>query len=102
MVNLTINNKKVQVPEGTTILTAAAMVGVKIPTLCYLKDINEIGACRVCVVEVEGKETLVASCNTAVEEGMVVYTNSRKAQHARKMNLASEVETAPCSQLRMT
>ena len=87
MVNLTVNNKKVQVPEGTTILAAAATVGIKIPTLCYLKDINEIGACRVCVVEIEGKETLVASCNTIVEEGMVVYTNSRKAQHARKMNV---------------
>ncbi len=87
MVNLTINNKKVQVPEGTTILTAAATVGIKIPTLCYLKEINEIGACRVCCVEVEGKETLVASCNTKVEEGMVIYTNSQKAQYARRMNV---------------
>ena len=87
MVNLTINNKKIQVPEGTTILAAAAQAGIKIPTLCYLKEINEIGVCRVCVVEVEGKETLVASCNTAVEEGMVVYTNSYKAQHARRMNV---------------
>ncbi len=87
MVNLTINNKKVQVPEGTTILTAAATVGIKIPTLCFLKDINEIGACRVCCVEVEGKETLVASCNTKVEEGMVIYTNSQKAQYARRMNV---------------
>ena len=87
MVNLTINNKKVQVPEGTTILAAAAQVGIKIPTLCYLKEINEIASCRICVVEVEGKETLVASCNTVVEEGMVIYTNSYKAQHARRMNL---------------
>lgn len=87
MVNLTINKKKVQVPKGTTILEAAASVGIRIPTLCYLKDINDIGACRVCVVEVEGKETLVASCNTLVEEGMVVYTNSHKAQHARMMNV---------------
>ena len=54
MVNLTINNKKIQVPEGTTILAAAAQAGIKIPTLCYLKDINEIGACHDCVVEVEG------------------------------------------------
>lgn len=69
MVNLTINNKKIQVPEGTTILAAASSPGIKIPILCYLKETNEIGACRVCVVEVEGKETLVASCNTAVEEG---------------------------------
>lgn len=87
MVNLTINNKKVTVPEGTTILAAAEKAGIKIPTLCYLKEINEIGACRVCVVEIEGKETLAASCNTCVEEGMVVYANSRKAQHARKMNI---------------
>lgn len=87
MVNLTINNKKVQVPEGTTILAAAAQVGIKIPTLCYLKEINEIASCRICVVEIEGKETLVASCNTVVEEGMVVYTNSYKAQHARRMNV---------------
>ena len=87
MVNVTINNKKVQVPEGTTILAAAATAGIRIPTLCYLKEINEIGSCRVCVVEIEGKETLVASCNTLAEEGMVVYTNSHKAQHARIMNV---------------
>ena len=87
MVNLTINNKKVQVPEGTTILKAAAAAGIKIPTLCFLKDLNEIGACRVCCVEIEGKETLVASCNTMAEEGMVVYTSSQKAQYARRMNL---------------
>lgn len=87
MVNLTINNRKVQVPEGTTILKAAAVAGIKIPTLCFLKDLNEIGACRVCCVEIEGKETLVSSCNTKVEEGMVVYTSSQKAQYARRMNL---------------
>ena len=87
MVNLTINNKKVCVPEGTTILDAAATVGIKIPTLCFLKELNEIGACRICCVEVEGKDTLVASCNTKVEEGMVVYTGSQKAQYARRMNL---------------
>lgn len=87
MVNLTINNKKVQVPAGTTILDAAATVGIKIPTLCYLKELNEIGACRVCVVEIEGKETLAAACNTIAEDGMVIYTNSYKAQHARRMNV---------------
>lgn len=87
MVNLTINNRKVSVPEGTTILKAAEAAGIKIPTLCFLKDINEIGACRVCCVEIEGKETLVASCNTKAEEGMVIYTNSKKAQYARRMNL---------------
>ena len=87
MVNLTINNRKVSVPEGTTILEAAKTAGIRIPTLCYLKEINEIGACRICCVEVEGKETLVASCNTKAEEGMVIYTNSKKAQYARRMNL---------------
>lgn len=87
MVNLTIDNKNVQVPEGTTILKAALAAGTVIPTLCYLKDLNEIGACRICCVEIEGKETLVASCNTKVEEGMVVYTSSPKAHYARRMNL---------------
>jgi NADH-quinone oxidoreductase subunit G len=87
MVNLTIDRKNVSVPEGTTILDAAKQVGIQIPTLCYLKDLNDIGACRICCVEIEGKETLVASCNTHVEEGMVVYTSSEKAQYARRMNL---------------
>lgn len=87
MVNLTIDHKTVQVPEGTTILKAAEAAGIKIPTLCYLKDLNEIGACRICCVEIEGKETLVASCNTIAEEGMVVYTSSLKAHYARRMNL---------------
>ena len=61
MVSLTINNRAVQVPEGTTILEAARAAGIHIPTLCFLKDINEIGACRVCCVEIQGKETLVSS-----------------------------------------
>ncbi len=87
MVNVTIDHKQIQVPEGTTILNAAATAGIKIPTLCYLKDLNDIGACRICCVEIEGKETLVASCNTKVEEGMVVYTSSLKAHYARRMNL---------------
>lgn len=87
MVNLTIDNQQVQVPKGTTICDAAASIGVMIPKLCFLKDINEIGACRVCVVEIEGKDTLVASCNTAVEEGMVVYTHSKRAMDARKNNV---------------
>ncbi len=87
MVNLKINGKSIQVPEGTTILQAAEKAGIKIPTLCYLKDLNEIGACRVCVVELKGKDMLVASCNTLVEEGMEVITNSRKVQYARRMNV---------------
>ena len=84
MVKLTIDNLPVKVKEGTTILKAAESVGVHIPTLCYLEGINEIGACRVCVVEIEGKSQLEASCNTAVEEGMVVYTNSHRVRKSRK------------------
>lgn len=87
MVNLTIDNRSVTVPKGTTILKAAEIAGIKIPTLCFLKDLNEIGSCRVCCVEIQGKECLVASCNTKVEEGMVVFTSSEKAQYARRMNL---------------
>ena len=87
MVNLTINNQKVQVEEGTTILEAARSVGIDIPTLCYLKEINEIGACRVCVVEVEGSDKLVTACNNKVQEGMVVYTHSGKVRKVRKTNV---------------
>ena len=87
MVNLTINCTKVSVKEGTTILDAAKSIGETIPTLCYLKEINEIGACRVCVVEVEGTERCVTACNNFVEEGMVVYTNSRKVRTTRKTNV---------------
>ncbi len=87
MVNLTINQKQVCVEEGTSILDAAAYAGVKIPTLCYLREINEIAACRVCVVELKGKDTLVAACNTIVQEGMEVITNSGRVQHARRMNV---------------
>ena len=87
MVNCTINGKKVCVPENTTILDAAKEVGITIPTLCYFKDLNEIGACRVCVVEVEGDERLHAACNSPVLPGMVVHTNSKKAREARKYNV---------------
>ena len=87
MVNLKINGRDVSVKEGTTILDAAKSIGETIPTLCYLKDINEIGACRVCVVEVEDTERCVTACNNFVEEGMVVYTNSRKVRTTRKTNV---------------
>lgn len=87
MVNLTIDNRAISVPEGTTIMEAATTAGIPIPRLCYLKEINEIGACRVCVVEIEGKEKLVTSCNNQVEEGMVVYTNSPKVRKNRKMTV---------------
>lgn len=87
MVNATINGKAVCVEKGTTILKAATMAGIKIPTLCYLEEINEIGACRVCMVEIEGKDHLVAACNNVVEEGMVIYTNTTKVYAARRMNV---------------
>ncbi len=87
MVNITINGKALQVPEGITILEAAAQGGFKIPTLCFLKGINEIGACRVCLVEIEGKDNLVAACNNVVDEGMIIYTNTPKVRSARKTNV---------------
>ena len=84
MVNLKINGIDVQVKAGTTILEAAKQVGIKIPTLCYLKDINAIGACRVCVVEVKGARSLVASCVYPVNEGMEVFTSTPKVMKSRK------------------
>ena len=87
MVNLKVNDIPVSVEEGTTILNAAAKAGVSIPTLCFLKDINEIGACRVCVVEIKGKEKLVTACNNEVKEGMEIYTNSPKVRNTRKINV---------------
>ncbi len=87
MVNVTIDGRQVQVPEGTTILDAAGKAGVRIPTLCYWKGLNEIGACRVCVVEVEGYHKLFAACNNKVQEGMVVHTNSPRARRDRRLNV---------------
>ena len=87
MVTLTINGKTVCVPEGTSILDAARAANIDIPTLCYLKDLNEIGACRICMVEVEGQETLVAACDNEVHAGMVIHTNSQKVRMTRRVNL---------------
>ena len=87
MVNATINGIAISVEDGTTILEAARKVGVEIPTLCYLKEVNEIGACRVCVVEVEGQDRCVAACNNVVQEGMVIRTNTRKVRTTRKTNV---------------
>lgn len=87
MVNLTIDGREVSVEPGTSILDAAASVGIRIPTLCYLRELNEIGACRICVVEVEGIDQLVAACNNTVLEGMVVRTNSPKVRIARRQNM---------------
>lgn len=87
MVTITIDGNVCEVPANMTILEAAASVGIKIPTLCYLKDLNEVGGCRVCVVEVEGAEHLVAACNNTVLDGMVVHTNTPKVRAARMTNV---------------
>lgn len=87
MVNLKIDKIDVSVPEGTTVMEAAASVGIKIPSLCYLKNINEIAACRICLVELKGKDKLITSCNNVVQEGMEIYTNSPKVRSARRTNV---------------
>jgi NADH-quinone oxidoreductase subunit G len=97
MVNLTINGKAIQAKEGTTILRAANANGIIIPNLCYLPKINEIGACRVCVVEIEGVSRLAAACNTVVEEGMVVLTNSPRARKARRSNVQLILSQHDCN-----
>ena len=97
MVTITIDKKTVQVPKGTTILEAAKQNGIPIPTLCYLKDINEIGACRVCLVELEGKDRLITACNNVVEEGMVIYTNSPKVRQARITNVRLILSQHDCN-----
>lgn len=84
MVNLTINGRNVEVEEGTTILEAAKKINIDIPTLCFLKDVNEIGDCRMCVVEVEGRRGFATSCIQKAEEGMVVHTNTEKLIEARR------------------
>ena len=87
MVTLTINGQTLQVEKGTTILEAAAQADIHIPHLCYLKGLNEIAACRVCCVEVEGERAMVTACNTPVREGMVVHTNSPRARATRRTNV---------------
>lgn len=87
MVTLTIDGQNVSVEKGTTIMQAAASIGIDIPRLCYLKDINEISACKVCVVEIQDQNKVVTSCTTPVQEGMVVFTNSPKARSIRRTNV---------------
>lgn len=86
-VNLKINGLDVSAPAGSTILEAAHIAGIKIPTLCFLKDINEIGACRMCIVEVKGARNLVAACVHPINEGMEVRTNTPQLLEARKRTL---------------
>ena len=87
MVNVKINGIAVSVPKGSTILEAARVAGVEIPTLCYLKEINEIGACRICMVEATGARGMVTACVYPVAEGMEVQTNTEKVRKARKTTL---------------
>ena len=86
-VNIKINGTDYEVPAGSTILEAARLANIDIPTLCYLKDVNEIGACRMCVVEVKGARTLVTACVYPVNEGMEVFTNTPKVIASRRRNL---------------
>jgi len=99
MVNLKIDKRQVSVNEGSTILEAARALGLEIPTLCYLREICDVGACRVCVVEIEGDDRLSAACNTLAEDGMVVYTNSRRVREARRVNveLALSAHNSDCT-----
>ena len=87
MIHITIDGRPLQVPEGYTILEAARQNGITIPTLCYLKNVNNIGSCRVCVVEVDGMDKLPSSCNTVCTEGMVIHTASDRVVAARKIAL---------------
>jgi len=85
MINLTINNKTVQVEEGITIFEAAKKNNILIPHFCYMENVHQIGSCRICVVEVEGGKTLMASCVTEAKEGMIVHTNSERVRNVRKV-----------------
>ena len=87
LITLTIDGQKVKVKEGTTILQAAKQAGIDIPTLCFLKDINEVGDCRMCIVEVEGRRGFATSCIQTVEEGMVVHTHTPNVLEARHVIL---------------
>ena len=86
-ITIKINGVEVSAPAGSTILEAARIAHIKIPTLCFLKEINEIGACRICVVEVKGAKSLVASCVYPINEGMEVWTNTPKVLESRRKTL---------------
>ena len=87
VVNLKINGIACRAPAGATVLEAAHGAGIAIPTLCYLKELNAIGACRICVVEVKGAKNLVPACVYPIADGMEVYTNTERVQAARRTNL---------------
>ena len=96
MVNFTIDGKAISVEENTTIMEAAAANGIPIPKLCYLKGINEIAACRVCVVELEGKDRLITSCNNVAKDGMVIHTNSPKVRRHRRTTVEMILSQHDC------
>ena len=109
-ITIKINGMEVSAPKGSTILEAARLAHIEIPTLCFLKEINEIGACRICVVEVKGARSLVVSCVYPINEGMEVWTNTPKVLESRRKPCsfcfptmtasaypASAAETANCS-----
>lgn len=87
MVNIKINGQAYSVKENTTILEAATQAGIKIPTLCYMKGLNKIGACRVCLVELEGRDQLFAACDNVCSEGLSIITNSARVMDARRTNV---------------
>ena len=87
VITLTIDDNELAIEEGATILTAAKQAGVEIPTLCHLQGIHDIGACRLCIVEIEGSRKLLPACVTQATEGMVVYTNTPKVQEYRQMTI---------------
>ena len=87
-INLKINNIDVTVPEGTTVLEAARKANIEIPTLCYLKGINQIGACRMCLVEIKGSRSLQAACVYPVSEGMEVFTNTKTVRTQGRLALS--------------
>ena len=99
-VPLTIDDKTVRVPEGSTLLQACRTLGIDTPTLCYLENLNPVNVCRVCVVELEGSRTLVPACSRRVEKGMVIRTDSERVRLSRRMVLeflasSVDVSTAP-------
>ncbi len=95
MMNLTIDGQKIQVEEGTSVLEAARKVNIHIPTLCYLPEVQAIGACRVCLVEVAGNKNLQASCTLPASEGMVVTTSSERVRKARKFSVEMLLSNHP-------
>ena len=86
-VKVTINGISVEVPEDATVLDAAMKAGIRVPTLCYLKDVNAIGACRMCLVEIKGARAWAPACVQPVNDGMEVFTNTPALRNARKTTL---------------